>query len=372
MRRMAILRRLLTAFWLVLAWCSFSWAQSVTTIDGSQTNIVIVGSGNSSSGWIAWRSKFIPEHVIFAFELPANFTAVNPVVECTLDDQQQGLNPNDLSRWRQIGISVPLNPASNPAFDVAGPSVGTVAQPAGVVIVETGVFPCTAWAIQPGGSGLTFTANGTSKVTAVQLPSSGDASFLNAVSNTTLSSGSNRIIPTANNGTVGTPQGPLPVNILATPTIADFTLANYAGFSNGNTNFLAETPFFVCNPSHQACKLRLCQNPAQITALGASTVQVIGVTAGAQNRVCDVVMSNTNATATTVSLVTGTGVNCASVTATLLAPVTLSANTGSSPTFVLHLGAESILTHPAVVSEEVCAVGSAAGSVNVSLVFEAD
>lgn len=380
---MARLPRLLIALaFLLMPLCGRA---QVTILDGSQQNLVIVANNAIPSGsptaWIMWRAKWIPEHMIFSFELPANFTAVNPKVECTLDDQST--NPNDATRWVQVALSEP----QNGSYDVGGPSVGTPGLSATTILVETGVFPCVAWAIQTAGVG-SFGSNN-AKVTAVQLQSTGDAAFMSTVSAATpalLTSGGVRTQP---GNAAGFPpiNTPGPGNIVVTENLqqgpADFTLdSQISGMVRNNLpQMLAAAEFWVSgrgSPSTlQLFHPRICQNVYTATGIGAATVQLVPVPllSGVTDRLCAAIFSNTNATATTVSIVAGTGVNCGTNQIVLMPPVTLSANTGSSPNFGFFFPVAvftSSLNGAGFVADAICVTGSAAGSVNVMMIAEND
>jgi hypothetical protein len=143
--------------------------------------------------------------------------------------------------------------------------------------------------------------------------------------------------------------------------------------STGGQGPLGIIPYKINAVGPLAVRDRVCtQPPSIITALGAATTQIIAAPTGGSftHRICALVMSNTNATATTVSLVTGTGVNCVTGTTTLLPPITLSANTGSAPNFSIVFPEGSFLTPQATAA--ICATGSAAGAVNIALIVEND
>lgn len=377
---MALLRRLLIVLSLSLFACAVAHAQAFTLIDGSQTPLVIAGQGLTVTGWITWHAKYIPEHVVISFDLPAGFVAVNPTMRCTLDDQST--NPNDLSKWFIISYSLPSsNPNQTSSFDQTGASVANLSGGPFVQLLETGVYPCVSWAIQPGNP--VFNNTGVaSKITAVQLPSSGDAAFLGSTSASgNVTSGGPRV---TSSGAISSPTA-VPSLITSTAGIADFLSGNGgpAGIRRGDiANFPAApiaTAAYMCvghntaGPGNAACNYtiqRTCQNIAVLTGVSATTTQF--TIAGGSNqtaKICDVIMSNTNGTAVTASIVAGTGASCTSPTV-LLAPVTLSANTGSVPNF------DHTFIYPQyspfASNDSICLTVTGAGSVNATLSYEID
>src|SRR6266568_5925809 len=101
-----LLGRLFIALFLIIGWVSFSFGQ-VITVDGSQNPLVIVPSGTavSTSTYVAWKSKYVPSHIIFQFSPIGTPVSINPKVYCTLDDAS--LTPTDGTKWFNIAITAP-------------------------------------------------------------------------------------------------------------------------------------------------------------------------------------------------------------------------------------------------------------------------
>lgn len=166
---MGRLKLLAFSLFFVFLFCGTGHAQG-TIIDGSQTNLVILKSGQSGLNYTIWKSKYIPSHIIFSFEPVGGGVNIigNASLRCTLDDAS--LTPTDNSTWFDVAMTV----ASIDAVDASGPQIGSGGGTTSPQIVQSGVMPCTAWAIKING----FNGGGGVKLTAVQLPASGDAAWL--------------------------------------------------------------------------------------------------------------------------------------------------------------------------------------------------
>lgn len=368
---MAFLRRL-SVLALLFAFALSARAQ-VNVRDGSQNPVVL--SQTASVGTYVFHSKYIPSHIIFAFEpLAAMASAFNPGIKCTLDDQS--LNPNtDTSKW----MNVAYTSVQGQGFDITAPSVGQGGS-TNTWVIETGVMPCVSWSINPNPpSGVLNNM----KIMAVQLPASGDAAWLFAITQgdgAAIEGGAVRVNTQSPCSGGGCPPGGVSSGVV--PTQSKVAIAgisdNATGLAGildtaGNGDLLGINPFYIYNITgggvRQFVRARLCQNNATpIVALGAATAQLIATpTAPAIfNRVCLFIFSNTSVTATTVSVVHGTSTNCSIGTTTLIPPMVLAANSN----LILPIPDNGSFT--SAVTDEICITSSAAGSTNVYALYEDD
>lgn len=105
-----------------------------------------------------------------------------------------------------------------------------------------------------------------------------------------------------------------------------------------------------------------CNKTTFISALGAATTQIVALSGTTRIRICSAVFSNTNATPSNVKLVEGTGVNCAGGQTQLTGNVGL----GAAPSA---FGFSQVSWITNVAGDALCATGSAAGAVDITLTF---
>lgn len=110
-----------------------------------------------------------------------------------------------------------------------------------------------------------------------------------------------------------------------------------------------------------------CKKTAKLNALGAATTQIVALQAAQKIRICSAVVSNNNATATTMKFVEGTGANCGSGTADVSALMNFGA-TSTVPTF-LNWGNYGAL-QTATSGDALCVTGGAAGSLEITITYE--
>jgi hypothetical protein len=108
-----------------------------------------------------------------------------------------------------------------------------------------------------------------------------------------------------------------------------------------------------------------CPKTANLAALGAATTQIVAAVASQKIRICSILLSNTNATATNVSFVEGTGANCVTGQTTLIQPVGL----GATPSTVSVSSAPGGGFQTTTASDALCLTGSAAGAVNATISY---
>jgi hypothetical protein len=108
-----------------------------------------------------------------------------------------------------------------------------------------------------------------------------------------------------------------------------------------------------------------CTQHVSITALAASTLQMIAGVGGQRIRICNATVSNLGATATNISFVEGTGTNCGTGQTTDVAPFSVAA---TPQTLFLAFGNEGPI-YTTTNGDAFCAVGSAAGSVNITVMY---
>lgn len=109
-----------------------------------------------------------------------------------------------------------------------------------------------------------------------------------------------------------------------------------------------------------------CSKTTFISALAAATTQIVAGVASQKIRVCSVVLSNTNATATNVKFVEGTGSNCATGQTQTTGNFALGATPNTLTLFPAASGAFITTT----AADALCATGSAAGAADVTITYQ--
>src|SRR2546421_262849 len=95
----------------------------------------------------------------------------------------------------------------------------------------------------------------------------------------------------------------------------------------------------IRDPQYPWRTFAVCNKTAVLSALGAATTQIVGIPANGTPtnsviKVCSAVLANTNATATNVKFVEGTGANCATAQTSVTGNIGLAASP-SNVTFAL-------------------------------------
>jgi hypothetical protein len=151
------------------------------------------------------------------------------------------------------------------------------------------------------------------------------------------------------------------IPIPATPC-SSLETVEYSSLGGGTGTISAD---YVFNPPGSQDSL-VCSSTKFISALGLATAQIVSaVNADQRIRVCSVEMSNTNATATNLKFVEGTGTNCGTNQTQLTGNFSLGAapsNVSFTPT-----ASGAIITN--VQGDALCVTGSAAGAADVTITF---
>lgn len=137
--------------------------------------------------------------------------------------------------------------------------------------------------------------------------------------------------------------------------------ANYPAGSSLSVP-MAVLPFGWNGTNQQV--IPFCSNTTFISALGAATSQIVALVSGKKIRVCSINFGNTNATATNIKFVEGTGANCAVGQAQLTGNYVVAASANLSPSMT---ASGPLVTLTA--GDALCATGSAAGAVDVTITF---
>jgi len=112
-----------------------------------------------------------------------------------------------------------------------------------------------------------------------------------------------------------------------------------------------------------------CNKSAFISALAATTTQIVAGVAAQKIRVCHIYISNNSATAMTVTPVEGTGTNCGTGQTQLWGKILLNPNTLAGDDVDVPFTSSGPLTTN-VAADALCMTGSAAGASDVSIVYE--
>jgi hypothetical protein len=110
-----------------------------------------------------------------------------------------------------------------------------------------------------------------------------------------------------------------------------------------------------------------CNKVAKLSALAAATTQIVALSGTTKIYVCSAVISNNNATPTTLKFVEGTGSNCGTGTADLSALMNIGA-TSTSP-ISLQYGASGALS-TATAGDALCLTSSAASSLEITITYQ--
>lgn len=111
-----------------------------------------------------------------------------------------------------------------------------------------------------------------------------------------------------------------------------------------------------------------CPNRVNVLAVGAATVLAVTGVASQLIRVCSATYSNNSATATTIELIEGTGATCGTGSSDVTGDINLTANTTGGAVFT-YVGGNTAAWRTTVTADSLCVVGSAAGAVDVTLVY---
>lgn len=218
-------------------------------------------------------------------------------------------------------------------------------------------------------TGQTCTANGVSTV------ASANVNFVR-VTVTTLTGGGTVTVTYVGNPDTGSSVQLSPCSIQNTVCLPElaFGVASSDALTNNTNFFLSATgaalalgvyPYWFNGTTWD--RAFYCPNTTFISALGAATTQIVAPVAGKKVRICSIVMTNNNATATTVKLVEGTGANCGTGQSNLTGIIGDLAAAPASQSIGMSSGG-GFTTN--VTGDGVCVTGSAAGSVDVTISFD--
>jgi hypothetical protein len=110
----------------------------------------------------------------------------------------------------------------------------------------------------------------------------------------------------------------------------------------------------------------MCDKTAKLNALAAATTQIVAGVSSQKIYVCGMIISNNNATPTTLKLVEGTGSNCGTGTADLSALMNIGATT-TSP-ISIQFGANAGIP-TATAADALCFTSSAASSLEITITY---
>jgi hypothetical protein len=166
--------------------------------------------------------------------------------------------------------------------------------------------------------------------------------------------------------------GALAIGSIVTPTNAVTIASNVVGpiGSSGSSVSAVGAGLLVVPRVYNGSTVDLawyCNKVAKLSALAAATTQIVALSGTTKIYVCSAVISNNNATPTTLKFVEGTGSNCGTGTADLSALMNIGATT-TSPISIQY-GASGALS-TATAGDALCMTSSAASSLEITLTYQ--
>lgn len=101
--------------------------------------------------------------------------------------------------------------------------------------------------------------------------------------------------------------------------------------------------------------------------VGAASAKIITGVANTTFSIAALFLSNTNSTATAVSLIEGTGTNCGTGTLAVLGNATGSIEVAGTSSVAIH--EPRVFVRTAVAGNDLCIISTAAGSINVTVLY---